>query len=867
MTTKIRRYNERNLSPELQTPIILNDLVLSGGDLDPTGNTSIQLTGFRSLGYEKSINEALVWLLESFAGPTPPPKAVKGQLWYNTTDKLIYAYDGADYLNGGDSTLLTNWVKPIDIDISDLNAHLADFNNPHQVTKVQVGLGSVVDGLQLLAVNNFSDVPDKAIARNNLEVYSKDYIDANFVTIANGGDASTIGGISASSFVRSDINDDVNGILTFKNNTSIVTNYASGIPLTFSTGAVGDLGDVKVGFNKGKYASAITSGINFNELNTNTDKPNMFRLYRKTGTTGGDWNTTASIIGMVTESHDINEGGVYIGADGYSAANNAVLTFPKMLHVGINNLTWGSDLVVTDAGFSTRGDILPFDNSPGDASSGESLGSPTKYFRYTYSREVLSESIKDSSPIESSIPANSQIAFRVDNITDNKIRFASKDALTTYLGAFGGGMTDGVPIGTIMYYPSLNLPTGGYLFCDGATYTIAQYPDLYAVIGSTFNTQSTPVGSFNVPDLRGEFIRGFSNGRAGVDQGRALGSWQSDEIKSHTHTIGANNNGGVVGAIGTVATGSGVGHHPSTDASGGVESRPRNVALVPMIKALTGTGVSMTVVTQATEAISGIAKLATLSETIAGTDDTKIVTPLKLAAVASQATETTKGTAEIATLAETQAGTDDTRFVTPLKLASVTSQATETSKGTAELATTAEALAGTDDTRIITPLKLANVISAIPPAASIYMLTFQEQQTSGTDGGNFTSGAWRTRDLNTVVFNNIPSASLSSSQITLPAGTYEVISHCVGNSVNRHTSGLYNITDSAFTLYGSVENTNATTGMASSSIISGAFTISGTKVFELQHRCSDTKNTDGLGKSCNFGIPEVYSGITIKKIS
>ena len=69
-----------------------------------------------------------------------------------------------------------------------------------------------------------------------------------------------------------------------------------------------------------------------------------------------------------------------------------------------------------------------------------------------------------------------------------------------------------------------------------------------------------------------------------------------------------------------------------------------------------------------------------------------------------QATENTAGIAEIATQAEANADTDDTRIVTPKKLAART--ATESRKGVAEIATQAEVNAGTDDTRIVTPAKL-----------------------------------------------------------------------------------------------------------------------------------------------------------------
>lgn len=84
------------------------------------------------------------------------------------------------------------------------------------------------------------------------------------------------------------------------------------------------------------------------------------------------------------------------------------------------------------------------------------------------------------------------------------------------------------------------------------------------------------------------------------------------------------------------------------------------------------------------------------------------------------ATETVKGVAEIATQAEVDAGTDDERIVTPLKLATILAEllggfgsATETVEGVIELATQAEVDAGADDQRAVTSLKLANRLAPI----------------------------------------------------------------------------------------------------------------------------------------------------------
>ena len=68
-------------------------------------------------------------------------------------------------------------------------------------------------------------------------------------------------------------------------------------------------------------------------------------------------------------------------------------------------------------------------------------------------------------------------------------------------------------------------------------------------------------------------------------------------------------------------------------------------------------------------------------------------------------------------------------------------------------------------------------------------LHLQDQKTSGTEGGNFTSGAWNTRTLNTEVTDTIGS-TLSSNQFTLPAGTYYIEASAPAYSVGRHLSRL-----------------------------------------------------------------------------
>lgn len=88
-----------------------------------------------------------------------------------------------------------------------------------------------------------------------------------------------------------------------------------------------------------------------------------------------------------------------------------------------------------------------------------------------------------------------------------------------------------VPAGTITWF-SGSTPPSGYLVCDGSLISNTSYPDLFAVIGFTyggdFNTQ------FALPDLRGQFVRGWDAGR-GLDPSRGFASTQPGDLGSHTH--------------------------------------------------------------------------------------------------------------------------------------------------------------------------------------------------------------------------------------------------------------------------------------------------------------------------------------------
>lgn len=149
------------------------------------------------------------------------------------------------------------------------------------------------------------------------------------------------------------------------------------------------------------------------------------------------------------------------------------------------------------------------------------------------------------------------------------------------------------------------------------------------------------------------------------------------------------------------------------------------------------------------------------------------------------------------------------------------------------------------------------------------MWAIVDQKATGTPGGTFTAGLpWRTRDLNTTIgTNDIPASSLAANQFTLPSGTYYITVKAPAYAAGLHKCKLYNITDSADTLIGSSWNANAGDVVSQASEISASFTISATKVFEIQHRCATTSTTNGFGVASGFSVPEIYTIVNLWKLA
>jgi len=188
-------------------------------------------------------------------------------------------------------------------------------------------------------------------------------------------------------------------------------------------------------------------------------------------------------------------------------------------------------------------------------------------------------------------------------------------------GNLSFSIVEGVPTGSVFCLAVNTVPTG-YVKCNGASYSrTGTYAALFAIIGTTYGGSGS---SFNVPDLRGEFVRGFDDSR-GVDSGRNINDPQGAQNDSHNHSVSIttntasltgtirkisetfNSGGGTASGVFSKTGGENAANTPSrvdsspaagvdldashshsvsgnTENQGGNEARPRNIAMLYIIK-------------------------------------------------------------------------------------------------------------------------------------------------------------------------------------------------------------------------------------------------------------------------------------------
>lgn len=142
---------------------------------------------------------------------------------------------------------------------------------------------------------------------------------------------------------------------------------------------------------------------------------------------------------------------------------------------------------------------------------------------------------------------------------------------------------------------------------------------------------------------------------------------------------------------------------------------------------------------------------------------------------------------------------------------------------------------------------------------------FEDQKAANTAGGASTSGSWIARTLNTEVYDDI-GLTLSSNQISLAAGTYEVDASSMFFSGNIARIRIRDVTNSVtLALSENVYGSSANAGHAAPRILA-RFTLAGSATIQLEYRVNTSQATNGLGVVSNFGELEIYSRMKLTKI-
>jgi microcystin-dependent protein len=159
-----------------------------------------------------------------------------------------------------------------------------------------------------------------------------------------------------------------------------------------------------------------------------------------------------------------------------------------------------------------------------------------------------------------------------------------------------------VPVGTVIAYAGVSgggtNPPPGWLLCDGSAVSRATYASLFTVIGTSVGV-GDGTNTFNVPDYRGLFLRGFDQGNgadpdattraamnSGGNTGDKVGTIEADAFASHNHALGSqvwciSPAGTTTCAFGTNGA---VNNNPPTASTGGSETRPKNATVNYLIK-------------------------------------------------------------------------------------------------------------------------------------------------------------------------------------------------------------------------------------------------------------------------------------------
>jgi hypothetical protein len=185
------------------------------GTIDTT--TDLRLVGKNYAGYGELQNENFVHLLENFSNTTPPPKAISGQIWYDSLNKKLKFYDGIKFKTASGAEVGSS--APTGLQIGDFW-----FDTSSDQLRIWNGDRFVIIG---------PEIPDELSANAVLPVIVKDTLDQNhpIVKISSGSDVIAV--ISKDAFTLNSAVNPITGFSVIKKGINLVnTSGTTGVTTT-----------------------------------------------------------------------------------------------------------------------------------------------------------------------------------------------------------------------------------------------------------------------------------------------------------------------------------------------------------------------------------------------------------------------------------------------------------------------------------------------------------------------------------------------------------------------------------------------------------------------------------------------------------
>ena len=349
--------------------------------------------------------------------------------------------------------------------------------------------------------------------------------------------------------------------------------------LTLATSGTGLSGSASFDGTSATTFTVTSDATSANDVNTIVarDGSGNFSAGTISATFSGDGSSLTNLPAPTIALNDLSD------VNASSPGDDTVLRYESLSSTwgseSVESLLFNANLTLIELSVSTlTSSLIPSSSTTADL--GTPITAAGSYWNNLYVNTIELEAgptwTSGTGSPEGSVTASPGSLFaRTDGGT----------GLTLYVKETGTGNTGWVvqaasasaPVGSIIAYAA-NSDPADHFECDGASLNTTTFSELFSVIGYTYGGSGS---NFQLPDLRGEFIRGLDNGR-GIDSGRAMGSNQGFAIQSHNHSVPVQNFQDEGVAIGI--SGDGNPTTINTNNRGGAETRPRNVALVYCIK-------------------------------------------------------------------------------------------------------------------------------------------------------------------------------------------------------------------------------------------------------------------------------------------